>query len=108
MLEEELGITYGAPIQFGLTKNEAIMFGVLMKREHALKSTFMAALYSDKHEDAVAQEKIIDVWICKMRSKLKPFEIEISTLWGRGYYLTPEAKALAKSYFGGSQGTNAA
>jgi two-component system cell cycle response regulator CtrA len=98
-LEEEIGVTYGAPLQFGLTKNEVIMFGVLMKREHALKSTFMAALYSDKHEDAIAQEKIIDVWICKMRAKLKPFGVEISTRWGQGYYLTPAAKAKARGYF---------
>lgn len=36
--------------------------------------------------------KIIDVWICKLRKKLKPLGIRIDTTWGRGYALAADAK----------------
>jgi hypothetical protein len=43
--------------------------------------TFMAALFSTDADDPFGG-KILDVWICKMRKKLKPYGIEIKTRWG--------------------------
>ena len=51
----------------------------------------MAALYWDKDEPG--EEKIIDVLVCKIRKKLKPYGIDIKTHWGRGYYLPPRSGA---------------
>lgn len=31
--------------------------------------------------------KIIDVFVCKLRAKIKPLGLEIATVWGKGYYL---------------------
>ena len=45
----------------------------------------------------MADEKIIDVWICKMRKKLAKQGISIETEWGQGYYLTDETKAKLRS-----------
>ena len=33
-------------------------------------------------------EKTVDVHICRMRKQLKPFEVDIKTLWGYGYQMT--------------------
>jgi two-component system, cell cycle response regulator CtrA len=60
-----------------------------MQRDVATKEMILTALYNGMDEP---QAKIIDVFVCKMRKKLQSFGIEISTLWGRGYYLTREMK----------------
>lgn len=94
-LEEELGLAAQSPTMFGLTSQEAVMFGVLLKTANPRKSTFMTALYSDEADDP-PDEKIIDVMICKMRKKLEPFEITIDTTWGAGFSMPQESKARAR------------
>ena len=93
-LEAILMETAPLPIEWGLTAQEARVFGVLVKRELATKDAIMAALYSDKASSAeVAAEKIVDVFICKVRKKLKPFGVVITTVWGRGYALDASTRA---------------
>jgi two-component system cell cycle response regulator CtrA len=96
-LEELLGLTFPAPLEFGLTGSEAKAFGVLMNRDIATKDAIMAGLYADKPFGGEAEPKIVDVFICKARRKLKPFSIKIETVWGQGYRLTPETKAIVRS-----------
>lgn len=91
-LESALGMDFLAPIEWRLTASENRVFGVLMAREIATKNAVMAALYADHGRDE-AEIKIVDVLICKIRRKVKPFGIEIGTRWGEGYYLTPAMKA---------------
>ena len=92
-LEEAMGATYETPIWLGLTGHEARILGILLKREVATKEMLLTALYSGRPDGEEPQIKIIDVFICKARKKLKAFGIEIETIWGRGYRLTPEMKA---------------
>lgn len=94
-LEEALGMRMDVPVEFGLTPHEARLFGFLLKVERASKARLMSALYFERI-DAEPELKIIDVYVCKLRKKLKPYDIEISTLWGQGYYITPAAKARAR------------
>jgi two-component system cell cycle response regulator CtrA len=94
-LEEAIGIADEPPLVFGLTKNESIMFGVMMNNRSPRKETFMPALFSDRIDDA-PDIKIVDVWICKMRRKLRPFGIEIKTCWGAGYEMPEASKAIAR------------
>ena len=63
---------------------------VILTREYASKDAIMAALYWDKDEPG--EEKIVDVLICKIRKKIKPYGIDIKTHWGRGYYLPAEIR----------------
>lgn len=37
--------------------------------------------------DGGAEPKIVDVLICKLRKKLTPLGVDITTSWGRGYAL---------------------
>lgn len=92
-LERQLGHDFVPPIEWGLTATEARLFGCLLAAELVTREAFMAALYRDLRKDP-PEEKIIDVFVCKIRRKLKPFGIEIATRWGQGHALTPEAKAL--------------
>lgn len=84
------------PIQLGLTPSEGLVLGLLMQRDVATKDAVMAVLYRNRGRDE-AEIKIVDVFICKMRRKLKPCEIEIKTLWGTGYALPAASKAKIKA-----------
>ena len=90
-LEGLLGVRMSAPLILGLTAQEARVLGVLMKRDVATKEAVMAGLYSHRADDTV-EIKIVDVFICKIRKKLQPFDIPIETVWGQGYRLKPETK----------------
>lgn len=91
-LETLLGFRTAAPIELGLTGREACAFGVLLAREIATKEAIMTALYGGKCDADQAEPKIVDVFVCKARKKLKAFGIEIKTAWGQGYYLDAETK----------------
>lgn len=94
-LEGAIGVAAEPPLVFGLTKNESIMFGVMMNNRSPRKETFMTALFSDRIDDA-PEIKIVDVWICKMRKKLQPYGVEIKTCWGVGYEMPEASKATAR------------
>lgn len=85
-LETALFADVPVPIEYGLTKQEARVFGVLVNRPLATKAAVMAALYDDIGKDQ-ADPKIVDVCVCKIRKKLRPFGIEIHTKWSEGYFL---------------------
>ena len=89
-----VGISFESPPMFGFTPAESTIFGVLMKNRLASKESLMMAIYRDHQQDE-AEIKIVDVWICKMRRKLKPFGIDVLTQWGQGYYLSADHKANA-------------
>lgn len=79
----------------GLSVNEGKLFGILLKREMVTKQQAMDALYGDRPEADEAEIKIVDVFVCKLRKKLKPFDIQVETIWGRGYRMPQKAKSVA-------------
>jgi len=94
-LEETLGMRIETPLQLRLTRQEGRVFGILLKRELVTKIQALDALYGHLPEQDEAKIKIIDVFVCHMRRKLKPFAIEIETVWGQGYRMPAASKALA-------------
>ena len=94
-LEEAIGMAVEPPLVFGLTKSEAIMFRVLLNNRAPRKKTFMTAVFSDRIDDP-PEQKIIDVWMCTMRKKLRPYGIEIDTCWGFGYEMPEASKMRAR------------
>lgn len=94
-LERTAGMDFIAPLEWRLTVAEQRVFGVLMARELATKDAIMAALYRDQAKDE-AEPKIVDVFICKARAKLRAFSVSIETSWGQGYYLTAQTKAAVR------------
>lgn len=88
-LKDSLGMNFLAPPELRLTGHETRLFGRLLKGDVASKAALLTAIYNGRDE---AEIKIIDVFICNMRKKLKPFGLEIATIWGVGYRMTPESK----------------
>lgn len=79
---------------FKLTKLMANFMLVMLKREQVDKTTLHRVIESMRASRAnrpdSAEEtnpKMVDVMICNLRKKLRPFGVEIETLWGRGYSL---------------------
>lgn len=105
-LEAQLGITFSSPPQLMLTKQESVVFGLLMKNPLVRKEMAISALYL--HQQDEAEIKIVDVFVCKLRKKLKPWNIQISTQWGQGYFLTPDSKVLARKMLDDMQSSEAA
>lgn len=91
-LEAELTAGFVAPIEWRLTSQEAIVFRVMVARPLATKEAILTALYRDLNRDE-AEPKIVDVFICKLRKKTRPFGIEIRTHWGQGFSLPDDVRA---------------
>lgn len=89
--------TWEPPLELGLTTLEAKLLGILVTRGNLCSTELLLHLmYSDKLE--VPEMKIIDVYICKIRRKLKPFNLQIDTVWGRGYCLTPSSVLTLRNW----------
>lgn len=85
------------PLEWRLSGTEARVFGTLISRELVTKDVLMTALYSLRPDTDEPEMKICDVFICKLRKKLKPFGITIHTSWGRGWTLDPRDRERFKS-----------
>jgi two-component system, cell cycle response regulator CtrA len=83
------------PSFFSFTKSEATIFRVLLANRAPRPEALMNALFSTDVDEA-PDEKILDVWICKMRKKLKPHGIEIKTNWGECWEMPESSKEIAR------------
>lgn len=80
------GIGWRPPMEFMLTSKEgAIVATLLAHPEGCSKPQLLDALYAHLPNADEPEIKIIDVFICKARKKLKPYGLEIETMWGAGY-----------------------
>lgn len=95
-LENALAPVWNAPVEWRLTSSESRVFSHLMTRDVATKDSIMAPLYSDQLKDEV-EPKIVDVFVCKLRKKLRPFGIQINTVWGQGYGLADRSQFTRKA-----------
>lgn len=100
-LEDELGWTgHVFPIEWGLTAKEAKVLHAIAGRELCTKEYLHTALYS-LEIDGGADIKIIDVFVCKMRGKLRSHGIDIKTRWGAGYWLDATTRAAVLKHVHG-------
>jgi DNA-binding response OmpR family regulator len=90
------------PIEFRLTGQESLIFGLLLHRSVVTKDMILSTLYRGFGKDE-AEAKIADVYICKMRRKLKPFAIEILTHWGRGWEMPAASRLIAREMISASE-----
>ncbi len=84
-LEDALAPEGMIPLSFRLTASERRVLAALYRREICTKD--MLHLASSKGEHPETGLKIVDVYICKLRRKLKPHGLGIETIWGQGYRL---------------------
>lgn len=101
-------IRFNGMAAVGFTPREYAIFRLLLDAKGAVKSKdkIMDHLYQLSPDDEPDQ-KIVDVFVCKLRRKLEPLGLEIGTAWARGYYLVapdgsaPPADPAARAYDNG-------
>lgn len=95
VLKSALGSRIEPWLGLGLTQQEARLFGALVKRGRATNEQLLTAVSLTTADD-MPQMKLVDVLVCKVRKKIRPFGIQIATIWGAGYELPEASRERAK------------
>ena len=91
-LEEVIG--FKAPRRFlGLRPLDSKVLMLLTRLEIASVETVMAALYGNRPNE-VPDSNLLSVVVHRLRRILAPHGIKIGTVWGVGYTMTRESKAI--------------
>lgn len=73
------------PIEWALTARETDVLRYLVVNTVGEKKAIHRAMYPREWD--APDLKIMDVFICKLRRKVRPFGVEIDTVWGIGWSL---------------------
>lgn len=84
---------------FKLQPGEARLLAALADGREKPKEFLRSSLYASPPRDEM-DPKIIDVRICTLRAKVKPFGIKIETIHSVGYVLTEGKDVIAKAISG--------
>ena len=93
-LERLIGMRPVLPRALGLTRREADVFGILLRRPVMSATALFEAIWGG---DSDCNSKIVEVIVCKLRAKLRPHGIAIRNQYGIGYFMTPQSKAAARA-----------
>jgi hypothetical protein len=92
-----------------LTPLEASFMLVFLKRDEVDKETLHHVIETQRalrrsrpNTSEPTDPKMVDVIICKMRTKFRPYKIQIKTLWGSGYYLADDGRDIVERLLGAS------
>lgn len=83
---------------FKITKSQARLLGVLLKRSEASKKMLLNAVTEPQKDEP--ELKIVDVYVCKMRKRLKDHGLDLVTIWGYGYSMSLEHRKRAYELLG--------
>lgn len=85
-------------LAFGTSRTVSEMIAALYraKGRRLTQAALLDTLYADRPEASVPELKIIQVYVHKVRKAFrdKGLPDPLTTYWGAGYALTPEARAL--------------
>lgn len=81
----------GLRVGLRLSRSEALLLSLLMTKRRASRNHIYAAVFEKLNGDGPGL-KIIDVFVCKVRAKLRAAGLApvIRPIWGEGYEITPE------------------
>lgn len=88
-----------APLELDLTATQEAILAALVTGGLRSKETLHAATRGPGRE-VETEIKIVDVQICHIRRKLKPYGLVITTVWGRGYELQAESRERLLNWAG--------
>lgn len=83
--------------RYAITRQQALLLIVMLKRELATKEVLHAAAQLVHGPGQETSKKLVDVLICKLRKRMAKHGHTIETIWGGGYFLTEnDRKAILK------------
>jgi DNA-binding response OmpR family regulator len=92
--KRELHLTDVIFYKGGLTPTETMILHGLLNRKMISKEFYLNVI-GDESDDLLEPIKILDVFMCKLRKKLKDYKPIIETAWGVGWFIQPlEQKRL--------------
>jgi DNA-binding response OmpR family regulator len=94
---EANGQSLSAPLVLGLTGMQSRIFCALYKRAFIERNSLMEAMYGIDWYDR--SRECIDVQLNKMRKKLALHQIEIKSIYGRGFEMPEASRRIAKALF---------
>lgn len=86
---------------FKVTRLQAAFMSVIIRKNEVSKELLHQVVETNRKNTNDADEtdpKMVDVVICHLRKKLKPFGLEIKTVWACGYYMEPAMRANAQAF----------
>lgn len=96
-----------------LTRLQASFMLVLIRRDEAGKDVLHYVIESQRSlrrsqpdNPETTDPKMVDVIVCNLRRRLKPYGIEIKTIWGHGYYLDEASRAIIEERLGQKEKTD--
>ncbi len=95
-LKEQLNPPGFLPASFPLSEREEQLFKLLITRPQWTREALCNAIYINEPDEDMPDLRMIDVLVCKIRRKLKPFEIEIKTYWGKGFGMSEAMRQRAQ------------
>ena len=97
-LEEGLLADFEPEMQvaFGLSPKQSRLLGVLARRQQVSKDMAMAVLYGGETDPP--SDKILDVFICKIRRAIAP-NYRIKTIFGVGWFMPADQRAELRERF---------
>lgn len=88
---------------------EAALLAAMLKRNEVTKQQLHHVIEQNRPGDPAREAtdvKMVDVMICKLRKKLRPHDIMIETMWGLGYLIPAEGRAIAIKLLGDVETTD--
>ena len=93
-LEERPDFLATCKAAFGLTPAESRLLQCLLRARACTRPHLHAVVAPE------AEPKIVDVFVCKIRSKLRKYQVRIDTIWGQGYAMGDDSKRLVLALIG--------
>ncbi|MBO0715705.1 MAG: helix-turn-helix domain-containing protein [Rhizobiales bacterium] len=84
--------------RYNITRQQALLLIVMLKRELATKEMLHAAAQLVHGPGQETSRKLVDVLICKLRKRMAKHGFTIQTIWGGGYFLAEnDRKAILQA-----------
>lgn len=89
--EDDDTLKFACALFFKVTRLEAAILGVLIKRNEVTKAQLHLVIEQNRPSEGREETdpKMVDVVICHLRKKLNPSKLVIKTVWGIGYLMPP-------------------
>jgi len=99
ILNDEEQVKFLCSVKFKTTRLQSALLTAVLKRQQVSKQTLhdviehTRLMYGTNKEPT--DQKMVDVMVCHLRKKLKPFNFDILTVWGVGYRMDPVHREAA-------------
>lgn len=81
----------------GLTRTQGGVLRLLVQRGRVSSEQLLHHCYHGDPDRIPTDPQLPKVYICQLRKKLRPFGLEIETIWGDGYRMSPEHREAVRA-----------